>query len=297
MPSKLKAVDPAIVEVSKPKILISGAPNVGKTWVSMDFPYTYLIDVEGGACRKEYRQKLKSNNGMYFGHDEGSLSFENVINEIQTLAIEKHPYKTVTVDSISKLYYEEISREQERLGDKDAYGASKKPAVGFMRRLTSWANRLDMTVIMIAHSKALWGLDNKGQRSEIGTTFDAWDKLEYELDLWLEIIREGKSYYAIIRKSRIASFPIGERFPWSYVDFAERYGKDVIEKEVKPVTLITQEQQTELNALLEVTKLPEDQVDKWFKAAGVASWSEMDSEKVTKIITYIKNLSVKGKVA
>lgn len=286
--TKLKAVKAATVEPKKPKILISGTPNVGKTWISLDFPSNYFFDIEGGATRKNYQDKLQKANGSYFGQEQGSLSFDDVINETKVLGTEKHHFRTATYDSVSKLFYEEIAKESEKLGDKDAYGASKKPAVGYMRRLLSWINRIDMTVILIAHSKALWGIDAKGQRAEIGTTFDAWDRLEYELDLWLEIYKQGPSFYARVRKSRIEAFPFGESFPWSYEEFSKRYGKDVIEKDAETVVLATAEQLAELKHLLSVVKLPDGQEEKWLKAKGVDGWDEMTSESISGAISHIR---------
>lgn len=286
--SKLKAVKAATVEPKKPKILISGPPNVGKTWVALDFPNNYFFDIEGGATRKNYQNKLQASNGSYFGQDQGSLSFDEVIKETKLLGTEKHSFRTATYDSASKLFYEEIAKEAEKLGDKDAYGASKKPAVGYMRRLLSWVNRIDMTVILIAHSKALWGIDAKGQRAEIGTTFDAWDRLEYELDLWLEIYRQGNSFYARVRKSRIEAFPFGESFAWSYDEFSKRYGKEIIEKDAEAVVLATPEQLSVLKELLSIVKLPEGQEEKWLKAKGVDTWDEMSSESILGAIAHIK---------
>lgn len=286
--SKLKAVKAATVSPKKPKILISGVPNVGKTTVAMDFPNNYFFDIEGGATREQYQKKLLASGGAYFGQAQGSLSFDEVIKETKLLGTEKHDFRAVTYDSVSKLFYEEIAQESERLGDKDAYGASKKPAVGYMRRLLSWANRIDLTVILIAHSKVLWGIDAKGQRAEIGTTFDAWDRLEYELDLWLEIYKQGKSHYARVRKSRIESFPFGESFPWSYEEFAKRYGKEVIEQSAETIVLATKEQLSEMKHLMETVKLPDGQEDKWFKAAGVEGWDDMSSERIAKAIEHIK---------
>lgn len=286
--SKLKAVPAATVEPKKPKILISGPPNVGKTWVSMDFPLNYFFDIEGGATRENYQEKLKAAHGMYFGQDQGSLSFESVIEEFKALGTEEHEYRTATIDSVSKLYYEEISREAERLGDKDAFGASKKPAVGYMRRLLSWATRVDMTVILIAHSQPLWGMDAKGNRSEIGTTFDAWNKLEYELDLWLEIYKQGPNFYARVRKSRLDTFPFGESFPWSYEEFSKRYGREVIEKKSHVLELATPEQLAELKDWLDKVKLPEGQIDKWLTTAGVTSFEEMDAKKLGSLLVHIK---------
>lgn len=287
-PSKLKAVDPKQAEPSKPKILIYGKPGVGKTWTSLDFPGVYYIDTEGGADLAHYTDKLKKSGGMYFGPEQGSLDFETVIGQVQALATEEHKFKTIVIDSISKLYNATISDEAERLGDKNAYGADKKPAIAYMRRLVAWLTRLDMNVILIAHEKSEWGVDSKGVRTEIGSTFDAWDKLEYELHLCLNIIKSGPSRNARVRKSRLTGFPDGETFSWSYAEFAQRYGKDVIEKGVQTIVLATPEQLEQLKNLMTVVKLPEGQEEKWLKAGGVDTWPEMDQDKVVKIIDYIR---------
>lgn len=290
--SKLLAVSPETVEPKKPKVLIYGGPGVGKTWTSLDFPRAYYIDTEGGADLDHYRSKLKAAGGMYFGPDQGSLDFDTVIGQIEALATEDHPYKTIIFDSITKLFNSAISDEQLRLGKDDVYGASKKAPIRQMGKLIRWINRADMNVIMIAHEKPLWGLDAKGSREEIGKTFDAWEKLEYELHFVLRITKLGAGdaakRYAAIGKSRLTGFPEGTRFDWSYAEFAARYGKDVIEKEVKPVVLATADQVNEVKKILEVAPLPEGMVAKWFTKAGVDDWPEMDTETITKCIEFMK---------
>lgn len=286
--SKLKAVPPKAAEPSKPKILIFGKPGVGKTWGALDFPSVFYIDTEGGADLAHYTDKLERAGGVYLGPEQGSLSFETVMEQVQALATEQHHYRTLVIDSISKLFNMEIANEAERLGDKDAFGASKKPAVAYMRRLTSWLQRIDMNVIMIGHEKPLWGLDKTGQRSEIGVTFDCWDKLEYELHLCLNIIKAGPTRLAKVGKSRLTGFPEASSFPWSYDEFAERYGKDVIEKEAKQIVLASPEQIAEMNKLLEVVKVADDWQEKVFKKAGVEAWADMDADKLDKCIASLK---------
>ena len=236
---RLKAVDPKAAEPSKPKVLIFGKPGVGKTWTALDFPSVYYIDTEGGADLQHYTDKLKASGGMYLGPEQGSTSFETLIEQITALATEKHHFRTVVIDSITKLFLLEIAREAERLGDKNAFGADKKPAVAYMRRLVSWLTRLDMNVILIAHEKVVWGKDEKGVQTVIGETFDAWDKLEYELHLCLNIIKTGSTRRALVRKSRLTGFPDSDTFKWSYEEFASRYGRDVMETEAKQVELAT----------------------------------------------------------
>jgi hypothetical protein len=288
MASKLKAVDPKAAEPSKPKVLIFGKPGAGKTWSSLDFPNVYYIDTEGGADMAHYTDKLKASGGAYMGVDQGSLSFENILEQVQALATEKHGFKTLVIDSVSKVFATEIANEAERLGDKDAFGASKKPAVAFMRRLVSWLTRLDMNVILIAHEKDLYGIDEKKQRNIIGVTFDAWDKLEYELHLCLNIFKIAGQHKARVTKSRLQGFKDAEVFEWSYDTFAQKYGREVLEGQVKQVVLATEEQLKAIDDLLDRVKLPDGQVEKWFKAANCDSWTEMDSEKAQSIVDYIK---------
>lgn len=286
--SKLRAIDPKIAEPQKPKILIFGKAGVGKTWMSLEFPGVYYIDTEGGASREQYISKLKAAGGVYLGPEQGSQNFDTVIEELKTLATEEHPYKTVVIDSISKLYNNEIFKEADRLGSKDAFGASKKPATAFTRRLINWIDRIDMNVIIIAHEKAMWA---GGEQT--GQTFDAWEKLEYELDLAIQVQKAAGKRVGTVRKSRLEGFPDGGNFPWSYADFSDRYGRDIIEKQGKVLELASPEQLLRLSHLLSVYKIADGQEEKWFGKAKVASYQEMDAHQVAGIINYVEN-KIKG---
>ena len=290
--SKLLAVKPEAIEPKKPKVLIFGPPGVGKTWGSLDFPSVYYIDTEGGADLTHYRDKLLKAGGMYFGPDQGSLDFDTVIGQIEALATEEHHYKTVVLDSITKLFNTAIADEQTRLGDKDAFGASKKGPIRQMTRLIRWLNRVDMNVIVIAHQKDLWGKDDKGNREVIGMTFDGYEKMEYDLHLVLRISKIGSGAnakrFAHVGKSRLTGFPEGERFEWGYGEFSTRYGKDVIEKEVVPVILASPEQVAEVTRLLGIVKLPDGVVEKWFTKASVDSFEEMNADTINACIKFLQ---------
>lgn len=288
MKSRLKAVAPKAAEPSKPKVLIFGKPGVGKTWQALDFPSVYYIDTEGGADLAHYTDKLERSGGVYLGPEQGSLEFSTVLDQVQALATEKHEFRTLVIDSISKLYTLEITREGERLGDKNAFGADKKPAVAYMRRLVSWLVKLDMNVILIAHEKPLWGTDAKGERAEVGVTFDCWDKLEYELHLALNIQKRGPSRVARVTKSRLQGFPDGETFQWTYETFAERYGRDVIEKAAAPVVIASPEQVAELNRLLEVVKMPDGWLGAVLTRANVERLDDLEAEKIEKLLSVVK---------
>lgn len=286
--SKLLAVAPEAVEPKRPKVLIFGPPGVGKTWASLDFPGVFYVDTEGGADLDHYREKLRRSGGAYLGPEQGSLDFDVVIGQIKALAEEEHPYRTIVIDSVSKLWNTALTDEQEALGDKDAFGAYKKLPTRKFGSLVKWVNRLDLNVIFIAHQKEIWGMNDKKQREVTGYGADAQDKLEYDLHLVLRIAKQGPSRYAYIGKSRLPSFAEGERFEWSYQNFADRYGQDVIEKEAKRLDLATSEQVAELHRLLGIVKMPDDWETKIFKAAGIESWEEIDATKIEAVFAMLK---------
>lgn len=285
--SKLKAKSPELVKPGKIKAVIYGASGVGKTTLALSFPTPYYFDVEGGAKGPQYRELLKKSGGAYMGPEDGTLSFDTLIDQMQALATEKHPYKTLIVDSLTKLFQTTIAQEAERLGDKDAFGASKKPAVAAMRRLVMWATRLDMNIWFVCHETAEWGLVN-GQRSEIGRVADVWDKLIYELDLAVQAVKRGPSRIAIVKKSRLTAFPDNEQFPLDYAEFAARHGKEVVESEGSVITLALPDQVAEVTKLMDLLKVDPADAQKWLDKANATSLAEMSSEHIAKLIEFLR---------
>jgi hypothetical protein len=287
--SKLKARQPAEVKPGKVKMLTFSKAGVGKTWLSMDFPNVYYIDTEGGARLGHYQDKLKNSGGAYFGVEDGSMDFPTVIGQIEALATEKHGYKTLAIGSITKLYQSAIALEQIRLGEKDQFGASKKPAVSFMRRLTLWLHRLDMNVLLESHEAVEWGINPKtGNREEIGQVPDVWDKMVYELDLTLRLEKRGPQRVCIVRKSRLTGFPEGESFSCEYAAFAERYGKDFMEAPASPIQLATPEQVAEINRLREVVAIDAGKFEALLAKAGATEIDELSTTQAEATIKWIR---------
>ena len=86
----------------------------------------------------------------------------------------------------------------------------------------------------------------------------------------------------------MTGFPEGTRFPWSYAEFAERYGRDIIEREVHKEELATPAQLDELKRLFSTLRLPEGQEEKWLAAAKAETWEEVETSKAQKTIEALR---------
>lgn len=284
----LKAKQPEEVKVSKPKFMIYGESGVGKTFFALDFPKPYLIDTEGGAVREQYQKKLKAVGGAYFGKEEGSQDFKAVINEVRELCTTKHEFRTLIIDSFTYLYMLEAA-EAEAKGGSD-FGRDKKAANVPTRQLISQLEKCDLNVILICHSKQSW--ERRGKDIiNTGTTFDGYEKLEYILDLAIEIVKGGKTFF--VKKSRIMGLPQGDSFPLSYEKFADIYGRSVVEAEAVPVILATMDQVKRIMELIAGLKIDPETIEKWYAKCGVETFYEMSNEQISSLIKHCEQQVLK----
>lgn len=289
---RLRGHDPKKAAPSRPKIVIYGKPGTGKTWGAIEFPSVYYIDTEGGADLPHYTDKLKASGGTYLGPKDGANDFGVIVEEVITLATTEHNYRTLVIDSFSKVYNTAIQIEWDRLQSNGAdmgktFGREKKPAIAYTRQLIRWFEKLDMNVILVCHVRDEW---RNGEM--VGTTFDAWDRLEYELHLVLNNFTAGPQFLCRVGKNRLAQFKQGDTFPWSYAEFARRYGADVMEAFAGHVEPATPEQVIEVTALADEA-VKQDVIAgsallRWFDKAGVTEWRQMDGETIQKCIDHLR---------
>lgn len=273
---------PELIKRGKPKFILSGKSGVGKTFFMLDFPKPLIIDCEGGAVEPQYVAKMKAVGADYMGKEEGSQDFKTVIDELKRLATTKHDYQTLIIDSFSKLYNLTAAIAEETVGN--VYAADKKAAQKPTRQLQVWMDRLDMTIALVCHSKAKW---ENGQPTGT-TTFDGWDKLEYDLNLWIELVQTGKRRDIVVRKSRIEGFIMGNSYPADYETFAKLYGTEIINKPSEQITLATPEQVADAKGLVAFRNISEDAQKAALKKYDVEQWEELSSDEIKTIIEKLK---------
>lgn len=264
--------------VQRLKLLMSGPAGVGKTTAASQMPRPYIIDTERGSVH--YGDMIEKSGGAVFE----TSSCDEAIREVRALIAEDHPYLTLVIDSATPLFDEAID-EGETVAGTD-YGKHYVYAGKKFKRLFSLLSQVDMNVIVTAHEKIERVNDEETRR-----TFDGWKKLDYAFDLWLQLQREhGKPQRtAFVAKTRLAAFPDGDTFPWTYRAIAERYGADKLERGVEVVALASPEQSAELRMLL--SKLSPDEmkqlkIDKAMKEYDDPE--DMPADKAERALEFIR---------
>ena len=126
----------------------------------------------------------------------------------------------------------------------------------------------------------------------LGQTFDCYKKLDYLFDLVFEITKKGKSREALVKKTRIESFAECERFPFSYDEIANRYGRDILEKNSQ-LLLATAKQIQEAISLVTALEIKQEVINKWFKKGEASNWDEMTQPVMDSIISFLKSKATK----
>ncbi len=281
----LRGRKPETVE-KRLKAFFYGGAGVGKTTAATSFPSVYLIDTEKGAENDQYTKLLNANGGAVFQ----TTDFDEMVKEITALMSEPHTFRTLVIDPLTVVYNDLLDQSAKRVGTE--FGRHYGDANQRMKRMLNLLLRLDMNVIITAHSKNEYGPN----LSIIGQTFDCYKKMDYLFDLVFEVQKRGKERIGVVRKSRVEAFPDGDSFSFSYQEIAKRYGKEILEKGSIPQGIATPEQVTEAIRLIELLKVSDETVQKWLDKSLSGCLDQMPGDAIQKCIDSM-NLKIKGNAA
>lgn len=281
----LRAKPPELKE-NRFKALVYANKGVGKTMFCGSFPEVYYIDTEGADKYKKFVDLLNENKS----HLIHLPSLEEIIDEVKELLSSKHHFKTFVIDSISFPVHLMSNQEAERLKKsaktKDSEGTEFGANLAKAKRLTFYLGilltKLDMNVIVTAHEKTKYE-----QGVEIGKDADVNEKLGYALGSQIRMFSQGKSIKAHVEKSRYDELKSGEILDFNH-EGAEKimqaFGRQIFEKESKPLKLATPEQVTEANRLKELMNIPEENLAKMLQSKKADSFDDLSEEEIQNFI-------------
>lgn len=264
------------------KLLLFGPAGVGKTIAALMMPRPYVIDTEAGT--EHYGKQIEAVGGAVFSSND----FDDVVSEVGSLLTEKHPFRTLVIDSFTPLFETEIDKGEAEVGTE--WGRHIAFASKPSKRLFNKLSMLDMNCVVTAHSKAQYVIltNAKGDKemTKVGETFDGWKKLDYLFDLVLELQRRGTKRIAVVRKTRLAEFPDQAEFEWSFDELARRYGAEHLEREAEVIELASPDQVARLRTLIVKAGIDKETVDKLLAKANADSLDEMTPKTVATCIAW-----------
>jgi hypothetical protein len=295
----LRAKAPQAIE-KRLKIFIYGPAKVGKTTLATQFPKPYFIDCEKGAENDEYVRLMKDSDAGYLFLND----YDDLYKELTSLLVESHTYRTLVIDPLTVIYNDLLDKSAQTLKrqtrDGDAtgmeFGRHKIEPDRKIKRLLNLINRLDMNVIITSHSKTKWTKIGK-ELVEDGITFDCYSKMDFAVDLGLEARKATTGERtAVVKYTRLGKeFPEDAVIPFTYAAMAERYGRDILERDARPTLLATPQQVEEFKRITALVSYDADLIEKGLAKAQANILEEMPRDTMTKWIAAIKEQIVDPK--
>lgn len=262
------------------KAMLYGLAGVGKTTAAISFPRPALIDTERGAEMDQYVDAIAKAGGAVLA----TSSFDTVLDQVRLLAVEEHPFQTLIIDPITVVFDDLAAAWEKRVGDE--WSRHRTKATTDWKRLTSLLATLDMNVVWTAHAKNEWVNGEATGRQ----TYDGPKGADFWVDLSIEVQRrrlpQGDERVGIVRKSRIKGLEVDSEFPFSYDAIAEAYGRDVLERDAKPLD----QAYLDLLDLLAAREDGDELGARMLKKAEVATISDLSTDQVGKALEWLRTI-------
>lgn len=207
----------------KLKVLIYGAPKMGKTWFSIHAPAPLVIDTESSTDAYRGRPDMPPFSVAKSAQPSEIIPVLEQLQGAGYIKAGKQTLKpeTIVIDSFSVLW--QVRQEAgQKLAETRAKRAGKSPdeaKVAFgdwsvikkpINRLYNLLINMPVHVIITAREKDLYDEDTN-QPKKIGHAPDIERNAPYVFDLVLRLVIENGARVGIVEGSRFAEFPPGTR--------------------------------------------------------------------------------------
>ena len=263
-------------------LLIAGDSGAGKSfWIAnLKNALIFDTDIGGGLTYADARIARNGSERIEVG------SYLEVIDEIDKRR-KNLTRTTVAIDHLSTLHQESVIRHNPKLV-KD-FGAAGDKAAREWRKVRELVRWCDFNLVCTSHLKGKWE-DEK----VVGEQADAAKKIEGDFHTVLHVHNVGPFpkqafVYKWRRDPEDARGPVPPSFPFTMEDFLKIHGYSM-EGERHEIPMATAQQIAELEALINIVKLPDGVVDKWLSKAKAESFAEMSEDVIKKCIAFTRGL-------
>lgn len=262
------------------KLFLYGPEKIGKTTAALQFPDAYIIDSEGATEYPFYRSLIrKSNSASVIIRD-----FENLYENVNYLLHEKHPYKTLVIDSLSPIYTKLVEDNEQIVGQ--GFGKAHGIANKNFKRLMNLIMELDLNVIATSHARTDYLSDGTINPNQ---TYDCYKKMGYCFATIGEIQKRGTKRYMTVRGSWLQNFSEGDTFEFSYDEIIKRFPIEQLERDAAIVETASIEDLMELKILITDLNISLSVQQVWLDRAEVTSFDKMRTEDMVKLLSYLHN--------
>ena len=278
------------------KLFLWGDSGVYKTTIALQFPKPVVIDMEGGTDLY--------GDSFDFAVLKATTA-DQVVDAVNWLLTEKHDYRTLIIDPIT-IYWDALQKKWSDIFLKRNKGSKgyrfefydlqprdwmtvKAEFKEFIRKLIA----LDMNVIVTARQKPQY---KEGSfMVAMGDTFDGEKSLPYLFDTIVHLyIDENKRHMGKCLKDRSNKLPeepfqLPEKpLEARYKVFETFFGKQPLSRKAKPVSMATDEQKAQIQALFDELGLTPEYIEKRLANYGAESLDDLTVKDAELIVNKLQ---------
>ncbi len=202
------------------KILVYGPTGVGKTVFGLSFPEIIAMDSEDGYAWYEGTERAKNLLGIV-----DSQSFDDLANLIDELDENVDDFKTLIIDSETKIYeniqeaLQEVEESRAIRKGKDVLDANLSVrSWGKIKQLSSRLQNLKLklasqgiNIVSIAQASDVMKDAGGGVRVKTGEKPDMAKKAPFDYDVVLRLFTRDNKYFGVVEKDRTDTYARGVR--------------------------------------------------------------------------------------